>query len=207
MCIFIFLFATSFIYAQEKEIFEYQVPTIEQWQFKPITHYPCLILLAEEKEKLKANYYLLPEYEKKLNAPIKIWLTDGSREEKQKATQNFIKYWKEYNRAWNKTNLCRDQPAGVAMRGIWRCIHQYDIVQSLGLLSQEDINEFRDSLVKSIELAIGNDAKHPKIPSNTGFRHMNIWSDVVIAAGTVGLAFSELSQAKDWVEKVNALYR
>ena len=196
----IFLFAASHVDAQENVVYEFTVPTINQWQFKPITSYPCLILKAEEKEKLKSNYGQLPESEKKLDLPVKVWITDGDNDEKQKATQYFIKYWKDYNKKWNVQNLQRDEPDGVAMRGIWRSIDLYDVVQSFGLLAEKDRIEYRDSLVKSIELALGKDYKNPKVTPHIGFHHMNIWTDVVVAAGATGLAFPELPQSKDWVE-------
>jgi hypothetical protein len=196
----IFLFAASSVDAQENVVYEFAVPTIDQWQFKPITSYPCLILKAAEKEKYRSNYAQLPESEKKLDLPFKVWITDGDADEKQKAIQDFIRYWKDYNKKWTVKNLQKDEPDGVAMRGIWRCVHLYDVVQSFGMLSEADRVEFRDSLVKSIELALGHDAKHPKITPSIGFRHMNIWSDIVLSAGITGLAFPELPQSKDWVE-------
>ena len=201
-CLFIssFLLGCFYTYAQENVVYEYKVPAIDEWQFKPITSYPCLILNAAEKDKLKKNYSQLSLADKRLELPVKAWITDGNSDEKTKATQFFIKYWKEYNKKWTVANLQKDIPDGVGMRGIWRCIHLYDAVQALGMLQESDRIEFRDSLVKSIELALGNDAKHPKITSNIGFRHMNIWGDVVLSAGITGMAFPELPQSKDWVE-------
>jgi len=201
-----FLFVSSFLLgcfytsAQENVVYEFKVPAIDEWQFKPITSYPCLILNAAEKEQLKKNYNQLSVADKRLELPSKTWITEGNAEEKAKATQYFIKYWKDYDKKWTVKNLMKDIPDGVGMRGIWRCIHLYDVVQALGMLSESDRIEFRDSLVKSIELALGKDAKHPRMTSNTGFHHMNIWGDVVISAGITGLAFPELPQSKDWVE-------
>ena len=195
-----FLLGCFYTSAQENVVYEYRVPAIDEWQFKPITSYPCLILNAAEKDKLKKNYNQLSLADKRLELPVKAWITEGNADEKAKATQFFIKYWKEYNKKWTVANLQKDIPDGVGMRGIWRCIHLYDAVQALGMLQESDRIEFRDSLVKSIELALGNDAKHPKITSNIGFRHMNIWGDVVLSAGITGMAFPELPQSKDWVE-------
>lgn len=201
-CLFVssFLLGCFYTSAQENIVYEYRVPAIDEWQFKPITSYPCLILNAAEKDKLKKNYNQLSLADKRLELPVKAWITDGNADEKAKATQFFIKYWKEYNKKWTVANLKKDNPDGVGMRGIWRCIHFYDAVQALGMLQESDRIEFRDSLVKSIELALGNDAKHPKITSNIGFRHMNIWGDVVLSAGITGMAFPELPQSKDWVQ-------
>ena len=201
-CLFVssFLLGCFYTSAQDSVVYEYKVPSIDEWQFKPITSYPCLILNAAEKEKLKINYNQLSVADKKLDLPVKTWITDGNAEEKAKATKDFIKNWKDYNKKWNVQNLVKNEPDGVAMRGIWRCIHLYDVVQSLGMLTESDRIEFRDSLVKSIELALGKDSKHPKITPSIGFRHMNIWGDVVISAGITGMAFPELPQSKDWVE-------
>ena len=201
-CLFVssFLLGCFYTSAQENIVYEYRVPAIDEWQFKPITSYPCLILNAAEKDKLKKNYNQLSLADKRLELPVKAWITDGNADEKAKATQFFIKYWKEYNKKWTVANLKKDNPDGVGMRGIWRCIHFYDAVQALGMLQESDRIEFRDSLVKSIELALGNDAKHPKITSNIGFRHINIWGDVVLSAGITGMAFPELPQSKDWVQ-------
>ncbi|MFZ4454583.1 MAG: heparinase II/III domain-containing protein [Bacteroidales bacterium] len=187
--------------AQETLKYEFKVPTINEWQFKPINKYPCLILKAEDETQLKANFKLMPEvYSSKMDLPVRLWMSGGTDAEKQTATKKFIDYWLNYNKKWNPQNLQKDGPDGVGMRGIWRCIHQYDVVQSFGKFTEKDRITFRDSLVKSIELAIGKDAKHPRITKSIGFRHMNIWSDVVLAAGATGLAFPELPQAKDWVQ-------
>lgn len=194
------LFGCLYSSAQENVINEFKVPSIDEWQFKPITSFPCLILNAAVKDKLKKNYDLLSLADKRLELPVKAWITEGNADEKAKATQFFIKYWKDYNKKWTVANLKKDIPDGVGMRGIWRCIHLYDVVQALGTLKESERIEFRDSLVKSVELALGNDAKHPRITSNLGFRHMNIWGDVVLCAGITGMAFPELPQSKDWVE-------
>jgi len=200
LIITLFLLLGTIIKAQVKVDYEFTVPTIEQWQFKPINTYPCLILKASEKSYYKNNFNQLSEQEKRIDKAVKIWITDDTATEKQKATKDFIKYWKDYNKKWNVQNLQRDEPDGVAMRGIWRSIDLYDIVQSFGLLAESDKIEFRDSLVKSIELALGKDYKNPKVTPHIGFHHMNIWTDVVVAAGATGLAFPELPQSKDWVE-------
>ena len=187
--------------AQDTLNYEFKVPTINEWQFKPLSKYPCLILKAEDEEKLRSNFNQMPdEYSKKLELPVRIWMNGGTELEKQKVTRKFIEYWQNYNKKWTPINLHRDEPDGVAMRGIWRCIHLYDVVQSFGMLSDKDRISFRDTLVKSIELAIGNDSKHPIITQKAAFRHMNIWTDVVLAAGVTGLAFPELPQSKDWVQ-------
>ena len=195
---FILLFFFTSLHAQ---ISEFKVPSINEWQLKPITTYPCIILKSEDKEKLRNNFKNLPaEYTSKFDLSVKIWMNGGTEIEKQNATLKYIDYWKNYNKKWTPKNLHRADPDGVAIRGIWRCIHLYDVVQSFGMLAEKDRISFRDTLVKSIELAIGKDPKHPIITPSSGFRHMNIWTDVVLAAGVTGLAFPELPQSKDWVQ-------
>lgn len=198
--LFIFFFGIN-LKAQESTVDAFIVPKINAWQMKPIKKFPCMILKAEDEDKLRGNYNQLPaEFIKKTEPAIRIFLNGGTDIEKQKVTQKFIEYWQNYNKKWTPKNLRKDDPDGVAMRGIWRCIHLYDVVQSFGMLSEKDRISFRDSLVKSIELAIGNDAKHPIVTPTKGFRNMNIWTDVVLAAGVTGLAFPELPQSKDWVQ-------
>ncbi len=193
--------AGNIVFAQDSIIYEFKVPSIKDWQFKPIKEYPCLIFLAQDKDNLKSNFQQVSEENsKKFDTAVKVWMRGDNVNEQIKATQKFISYWKDYNKRWTRKNLQREDPDGVVMRGIWRCIQSYDVIQSFGILSERDRIEFRDSLVKSIELAIGKDAKNPIVTSKPGFRNMNIWTDVVLAAGITGLAFPELPQSKDWVQ-------
>jgi len=187
--------------SQDTVSYEYKVPRIDEWQLKPITNYPCLIIKAEDKERLAANVKLFrPEIVKEIEPFAKCWLYQGDSLQQITVTKSFIKYWKNYNQRWQPKNLQCDMPDGVGLRGIGRSIQYYDLIQSFGKLSEADRLEFRDSVVKSIELAIGKDCQHPKITPVLAFRHMNIWADVVCAAGITGLAFPELPQSKHWVQ-------
>jgi hypothetical protein len=170
------------------------------WTLPPVKQHPCLLITPEEtpacEERLVQRFGSIDEIgDETLQAYF-----SGDEAARKKATEDFIAYWKDYSKRWTPEKLDRERPDGVSMRGIRRCIFRYDLVASFGYLSDEQIGEFRDRLVASIELAIGSNAANPRITPNEGFRKMNIWTDVVAAAGMVGLAFPELRQSRDWVE-------
>ena len=172
----------------------------EGWKLPPITQHPCLLFGPEEFPVLRTN--LVAEFgslehigDETLTACLA-----GNAPSRRKATEDFITSWKSYSRRWAKENLDRPKPDGVSMRGIWRCIYLYDIVDGFGLLSEAQRNEFRDRVVQAIHWSLGPDKGHRRVPLNSGWRSMNIYSDVVIAGGTVGLAFPDLPEARDWIE-------
>lgn len=179
------------------------VPTLPpDWRLKPITEHPCLIFGRDEVAAIKDR--LVKEFgsvEKMGDADIKVFLA-GDEQAKRKATDDFVNYWKGYSKRWRKDNL-QDRPEwidGVALRGIRRSLLIYDVVASYGYLTAEQTRDYRDALVRAIEFAIGNDSAHPRITTSTKFRTMNIWTDIVAAAGLTGLAFPELPQSRDWIE-------
>ncbi len=172
------------------------------WQIKPITEHPCLIFGPEDIPVIKKR--LIQEFgavEKIGDHDIEVFLA-GDEAAKRKATEDFIKYWKNYSKRWRKDNL-EDRPEwidGVALRGIRRSLLLYDVVASYGYLTTEQTLEFRDGLVKAIEFAIGDNPAQPRITTSAKFRTMNIWTDIVAAAGLTGLAFPELPQSRGWIE-------
>jgi len=163
-----------------------------------IKSYPGLILKSDFIDQYKSRFDLLPGDSPSKKNKIVRAMFSGSESDKKNATAEFITYWKNYAQRWTKEALDKDQPDGVSMRGIWRCIHLYDIVKSFGYLSTADEVEFRTKLVQAIQWAIGTDSKNPRIPKDN-WRMSNIYTDVFCAAGLVGLTFSDMPQSVDWV--------
>ena len=172
------------------------------WSIQPATEHPYLIFGPADAPAIKAR--LVKEFGaiEKIGDPNLAVFFAGDEAAKRQATQAFVGYWKKYSERWRKDNL-EDRPEwidGVALRGVRRSLMLYDLVASYGYLSAEQTREFRDGLVRAVEFAIGRDAAHPRITTSPTFRTMNIWTDIVAAAGLTGLAFPELPQAHDWVE-------
>lgn len=183
-------------------------PTTLPSTVEPASSYPCLIVKKEDFALLKARYDKIPENdldgrrnETKKNKIVRAWFSQ-SETDRRAATEEFVAYWKNYAERWTPGALRRAEPDGVSLRGVWRCLHLYDIVVSFGYLTDAQRLEFRNKLVEAVELAIGTDPKNPILPpaGHEGFHHQNIWTDVVLAAGIVGVAFPELPQAGDWVD-------
>ncbi len=172
------------------------------WTLKPVTEHPSLFLSPGDAPMIKAR--LVREFgtiEKIGNRDVAVFLA-GDEAAKRRATADFIAYWKKYSERWRKDNL-EDRPDwidGVALRGVRRSLLRYDLVASYGYLTADQAREFRDGLVRAVEFAIGHDAANPRITTSPKFRTMNIWTDIVCAAGLTGLAFPELPQARGWVE-------
>lgn len=172
------------------------------WKIQPVPGHPFLLFGPEEAPAIRAR--LLKEFgtlDRIGDKPVTTYFA-GDEAAKRKATADFIAFWKDYSQRWRKDNL-EDRPEwidGVAMRGIRRCLLQYDLVASYGYLTPEQTREFRDALVRAIGFAIGRDSAHPRITPSGQFRMMNIWTDIVCAAALTGLTFPELPQAHDWVE-------
>ncbi len=170
------------------------------WKLPPVTRHPCLLLTPEETPALKERMIrAFGSLDKTGDRELGVYLC-GDPAARRQATAAFIRYWKNYAKRWTPANLSTNRPDGVSLRGIRRCLFQYDLVAGYGYLTPADEKEFRDTLVHSIELAIGTDAAHPRITTDAAFRTQNIWTDVAAAAGMVGLAFPELPQARAWIE-------
>lgn len=167
-------------------------------ELRPVENYPGLILRAEMYDIYKQRFEVLPvNSPAKKNKIVKAMFSD-SETDKKNATAEFISYWKDYASRWIRETLERPEPDGVSLRGVWRCIHLYDIVKSFGYLKTGEENDFRTALVQAIKWAIGTDSKNPRIPDDY-FRSGNIYTDVYLAAGLVGLTFYDQPQSKDWV--------
>lgn len=183
----------------------YDVGTIH---LKPIYEYPAVIIRRSDSLELKRRYDLLPESAPgKRNRIVRAWFS-SNQEDKKKATNEFITYWKNYSKRWTKEHLYRNgrRVDGVSLRGIWRSLQLYDIVRSFGYLSNEDIDEFRNTLVKTVECALGDNPDSLIVPDKNDWRMSNIWADVALSAGTVAMAFPELPQADKWINfSVNEL--
>ncbi len=183
----------------------YDVGTIH---LKSIDEYPAVIIRRSDSLELKRRYDLLPESSLgKRNRIIKAWFS-SNQEDKKKATDEFINYWKNYSKRWTKENLYRNgqRVDGVSLRGVWRTLQLYDIVRSFGYLSDADIDEFRNTLVKTVECALGENPDSLIVPDKNDWRMSNIWADVALSAGTVAMAFPELPQADKWINfSVNEL--
>lgn len=164
----------------------------------PIATYPGLILRADSYNTYKSRFGQLPDDSPAKRNKIVRALFSDSAADKQSATQEFIRYWKEYAQRWTQQALDQPEPDGVAMRGIWRTIHLYDIVKSFGYLRPGEESEFRTAVFQAVKWAIGNDSKHPRIPQGS-WRMSNIYTDVFCAAGLVGLTFWDQPQSVDWV--------
>ena len=157
-------------------------------ELRPVENYPGLILRAEMYDIYKQRFEVLPvNSPAKKNKIVKAMFSD-SETDKKNATAEFISYWKDYASRWTRETLERPEPDGVSLRGVWRCIHLYDIVKSFGYLKTGEENDFRTALVQAIKWAIGTDSKNPRIPDDY-FRSGNIYTDVYLAAGLVGLTF------------------
>ena len=166
-----------------------------------IEQYPAIIVRAQDYEMLRRNFEQLPDNSNaKRNKIVRAWFSDNEND-REAATREFIRYWKNYTKRWSRENIEREKPDGVSMRGIWRCIHLYDLVESYGYLTEKDRLEFRDALVRTVEYALGSDPDNLKLPGQElyGWRVSNIWADVALSAGTVALAFPELPQAEKWL--------
>ena len=118
--------------------------------------------------------------------------------DREAATEDFIEYYKNYAQRWTPEALVGSDN-GVALRGVWRSIHLYDVVKSFGYLTRLQEEEFKSTLVTAIKGAVGDDSKNPFIPE-TSIREKNIYTDVFLAAGLVGLVFPDLEESRDWVD-------
>jgi hypothetical protein len=172
------------------------------WPLPPVTAHPNLLFTAADAPAIRSR--LSKEFggiEKIGDRNLAVFFT-GDEAAKRQATADFVVYWKKYSERWQKDNL-EDHPEwidGVALRGVRRSLLLYDVVASYGYLTPAQTREFRDGLVRAIEFAIGHDAAHPRITTSDKFRTMNIWTDIVAAAGLTGLAFPELPQSRPWIE-------
>ncbi len=178
-----------------------EIPVLPRdWKLRPVTEHPFLLFSLGEVPAIKARLFAeFGAIDKIGDRALVVYLTGGEAA-RRKATADFIAYWKNYALRWTEANLGRESPDGVSMRGIRRCLLLYDLVASYGYLTAEETKEFRATLVRSIEFALGSDAAHPRINPKDGSRRMNIWTDVVTAAAMVGLAFPDLPQARGWIE-------
>lgn len=179
-----------------------EVPRLPpDWKLAPITAHPCLWFGPADVPAIRAR--LIQEFgaiDQIGERHLTVFLT-GDEPARRKATADFIAYWKNYSQRWREDNLGKPESIdGVALRGIRRSLLLYDLVTSYGYLTPDQVREYRDTLVRSIEFALGPDAAHPRITPRQNFRMMNIWTDIVAAAGLVGLAFPELPQARGWTE-------
>lgn len=174
------------------------------WSIRATTEHPNLIFSRAEAPAIKAR--LLAEFGAVKafgDRDIEVFFSDDEIG-KRAATTAFIAYWKDYAKRWREDNLS-DHPLqgirmdGVALRGVRRTLLIYDVVASYGYLTAEQTREYRDTLVRSLEYPLGRDSAHPKITPGEKFRAMNIWTDVVTAAGLTALAFPEIPQARDWI--------
>lgn len=172
------------------------------WKLPAVTNHPCLLFGAAESPAIKAR--LIQEFgalDKIGDQQLKVYFA-GDEAARRQATADFISYWKGYSQRWGKTY--QGHPAdwidGVSLRGVRRSLAIYDLVASYGYLTDEQTREYRDALVSAVEYAIGSDYAHPRMTSNPKFHMMNIWTDIVTAAGLIGLAFPELPQSRSWIE-------
>lgn len=181
---------------------------IKNITLKPIDKFPSIIVRYQDYDRLKANFDALPsDAPAKRNKMVRAWFSPNEQD-RVKATQEFVSFWKNYSQRWTKERLAAQRADGVAMRGVWRAVHLYDIVASYGYLTDSERTEFRDALVQAVEYALGSDPDNMRVPSmeNLGWRLSNIWTDVALAPGVVAMAFPELPQAKKWLEfSVNEL--
>lgn len=167
----------------------------------PIRKYPALLVRHDDFERLRRNFEALPaDAPARRNRMVRAWFS-SNEQDREKATREFVSYWKTYTDRWTPERLDTQRPDGVSLRGIWRCVQLYDIVNSFGYLTQQQRTEFRDALVRAVELALGSDPDHLRTigTENLGWRMSNIWADVALSAGWVGMAFPELPQAERWV--------
>lgn len=162
---------------------------------------PALLFTPDDYELLRSRYELIPEkVSSKSTDIVGAWFSDDASLKEQQ-TQEWIEYWKGYAERWTSEALEVSRPDGVAMRGVWRTLHLFDIVASWGYLTQEDVLEYRNALVRTIELAVGDDTTKFRQPpiNEIEFLYTNIWTDVFLAAGIVGYSFPELPQSRHWI--------
>ena len=198
-----FLAVLAILLALTSPLHAEEMPTLSKdWQIKPIKEYPCLLLTPADVPALKARLlHELGSLDKLEDKSLSVFLT-GDEAAKKQATADFIQYYKDYSKRWRKDNL-EDRPDwidGVALRGIRRSLARYELVASYGYLTPEQTREYRDTMVRAIEFAIGTNSANPRITTSSKFRTMNIWTDIAAAAGLTGLTFPELPQSRNWVE-------
>ena len=159
--------------------------------------YPRLILKADMYDIYKQRFLALPEgSQAKKNKIINAWFSDNE-DNKKAATLEFVNYWKGYSNEWTDANL-QGSGNGVSLRGVWRTIHLYDIVKSFGYLSSADESEFKLALRSAIKRSTDRE-RDPEILDDYT-KSLNIYTDVYLAAGLVGLVFPDLPESKAWVE-------
>ena len=170
------------------------------WKLPEIEKHPALLFGPEDAPAIKARLTQALGSLDQLPDKFLLAYLAGDEAARRKATADFVAYWKNYSQRWTKADLAdREHPAGVGMRGIWRCLYLYDIVESFGYLTDAQRTEFRDRLVECVHWSIGP-SKAERRYQNDNWRNMNIYTDVVLAAGTTALAFPELPEAREWIE-------
>ena len=174
-------------------------PMPEGWILPPVTNHPCLLFGPEDAAAIKTRLARSGEAGQTIeDKALRAYFADDKSAQRD-LTKEFIAYWKSYSQRWTQDKLDQERPDGVAMRGIWRSIYLYDVVESFGFLTDPQRAEFRDALAQRIHWAIGPDKEHRR-HHDDNWRHHNIYSDVLVSAGTTALAFPELPEARDWIE-------
>lgn len=208
--IFLIFLNSACGYDSDVTVGEMKLPNYEFDYIKlsQIEEYPNIIVRKSDYTFYKKNYKALPENsEAKKSSIVRAWFSDDEND-RFKATEEFKKYWKNYSKKWDipryTSNTFGDQvkvPDGVALRGIWRTVHLYDLVRGFGYLTNEEINEYKNRLVQVVENSIGSNPDMLNLPGEEmySWRHSNMWSDVAISAGMVALAFPELPQSEKWI--------
>ena len=195
------LIIAVFLYACEDEnIYEDQSNDPVENE-DPITNdRPALLFTADDFNILKSQYAMIPDNAKGKKFDVhEAWFSENETLQKEQ-TQWWIDYWKNYSERWTAEALSDPRPDGVSMRGIWRTMHLFDIVVSWGYLSESDVDEYRNAVVNAVELALGADTNNLGANIDPDFRTHNIYTDVFLAAGLVGLSFPDLEQSNHWIK-------
>lgn len=191
---------------------EKEGPPVRELAIQPITAYPGLIIAPADIPEVKRRFEAMPN-RPEANSKSMGWplyaLLYGNDEDKREATRTFMTRVRQV--------FTKDGKPGFGMpnrlsqkRRTNELLYDFDVVSSFGYLTPEETREFKEGVVRSVGVFIGNDpARFPcKATPNpdpqeeypTGFAPQNRWTDAFITAGLAGLTFPDLPQAKSWVQ-------
>lgn len=191
---------------------EKEGPAVREFDLLPITARPGLLIgpaeIAEVKRRFEAMPNPPPATPKAMGWPLYALLY-GNDDDKRAATRAFLARVREVFTKDGKPGF--GTPNGLTQkRRTNELLYDFDVVASFGYLKPEEIQEFKDHVVRCVGIFIGNDpARFPcKATPNpesqeeyrTGFAPQNRWTDAFMTAGLAGLTFSDLPQAKAWVQ-------
>jgi len=203
-------------------------PAVPEFTIKAITAYPSLLIdpadIPEVKRRFEAAPGHPPAIPKRIVDPA-LYASDatpkdmdpalyallyGEEAAKRKATGDFMAKVRQVYTKDGKYGFGMKNPLSE-IRRTGELLYTYDVIVSFGFLTPQEIQEYKDDVVRTVGYFIGNDparlpCKATPNPSGTEFptgfavSAGNRWTDQYIIAGLAGLTFPDLPQAKAWVE-------